>query len=260
MIDEKYIELMHKEIDGIIEPHEMDQLEKYMSDNDEGRHYYEDLMQTANLLKDFPSVSPPKGLKKQIMESLDWSRYQRKTKRPDLFSILSNWFFQPQYKLAYAFATGLIVGVFLYAFFFSTFNMQEPLDNTDLYGMIGQHSNIEINDLQDIPIDLDEINGHVHLRQFKEFIVFDVNLKSSSPFDLSLQYESQNYRFRGFQRDDNSNVFLKEDSDIIEISTSENAKYLVFFNMLNKKSTPIDLKILSAGRILTHQSIYINTF
>lgn len=261
MIDETYIELMHKEIDGIIDPEERDELHNYITRNDEANNLYKDLIQTAKLLKDIPVVSPPRSLKTQIMDSLDWGKYQRKASKPDLGSILANWFFRPRYKLAYAFAIGIVVGVFLYAFFFSTMNMQEPINNTDLYGTIGLNAGKDLRDLQNIPIDLNEISGHINLRQFKEFIVFDVNLKSNAAFNLSLQYGSQSYQFRGFHRDSNNNVLLKEDNNSIEISSdSENARYLVFFNKLGQKPNPIDLKILQAGQVLSHQSIYVNMF
>jgi hypothetical protein len=260
MIDESYIELMHKEIDGLIEAEERNELHEYISGNEEAKNLYSELTQTANLLKDVPVVSPPQKLKAQIMESLDWSRYQEKTTRPDLVSILSNLFFRPQYKLAYVFAIGIVVGVFLYAFLFSTINLQKPLDNADLYGTIGLQVSKDLKDLQHIPIELNEINGGIHLRQFKNFIVFDVNLKSKTSFNLSLEYEPQSYKFRGFQRDDDNKVALKEEINSIEISTSEDARYLVFFNKLNEKATPIDLRIQRAGQTLSHQSIYINTF
>jgi len=260
MIDENYIELMHKEIDGLIEPEERDELHEYITGNEEAKNLYSELLQTANLLKDVPVVSPPQNLKAQIMESIDWSRYREKARVPDLVSMLSNWFFRPQYKFAYAFAIGIVVGVFLYAFFFSTINMQEHLDNTDLYGTIGIQASKDLKNLQNIPIEVNEINGGIHLRQFNDFIVFDVNLKAKTAFNLSLQYESQNYKFRGFQRDDNSKVVLKEEYNSIEISTSEDARYLVFFNKLNEKATPIDLRIQQGGQIVSHQSVYINTF
>lgn len=260
MIDETYIELMHKEIDGIIEPEERDELQKYISDNDEAKNYYRDLMQTTNLLKDIPAVSPPRNLKAQIMESLDWNKYQKKAEKPALDSILSNWFFRPRYKLAYAFAIGIVVGIFIYALFFSTMNTKEALNNSDLYGTIGVNSGQDLKELQNIPINLDLISGSIHLRQFKDFIVFDVNLKSISDFDLRLEYESSDYRFKGFQRDGNNEVFLKQDDNSIEISTFEDARYLVFFYKANEKPSPIDLKILQVGQVLSHQNIYVNIF
>jgi hypothetical protein len=260
MVDESYIELMHKEIDGLIDAEERDELHEYITGNEEAKNLYSELIQTANLLKDVPVVSPPQNLKTQIMESLDWSRYRKKARIPDLVSIVSNWFFRPQYRLAYAFAIGIAVGVSLYALFVSTTSMQEPPDNTDLYGTIGIQTSKDLKDLQHIPVEVNEINGGIHVRQFKDLIVFDVNLKAKTALNLSLQYEPLSYKFRGFQHDDNNTVAFKEENNSVEISTSEDARYLVFFNKLNGKATPIDLRIQQGGQIVSHQSIYINVF
>ncbi len=47
MIEERYVELINKELDGLNTESESQELEKYLSENVEALTYYEDLLRTA---------------------------------------------------------------------------------------------------------------------------------------------------------------------------------------------------------------------
>jgi hypothetical protein len=51
MIDERYIELINKELDGLNTESESKELEQFLSENDEALQYYDGLLHAASALK-----------------------------------------------------------------------------------------------------------------------------------------------------------------------------------------------------------------
>lgn len=260
MINQTYIELMHKELDDIISPEEHEKLFHYLETNNEAKNLYQDLVKTSNLLKEIPEVEPPKNLKADILNSINWNRYKHKKRNFSLHSIFADWMLKPQLKFAYSFAIGIIAGVIIYSLFSTSIKMGNQVNTDDLYGTIGLKDPADLKELQHIPLDLDELQGDIYLKQFKNFIVFDINLHSKLASELFLGYESPSYQFQGFHQSSDNNIFLEEGNNFVRVSNLENANYQIFFNRDTQKPTPIDLKISISGQIRIHQSVYVNIY
>lgn len=260
MIDQAYIELMHKEIDDIISPEEHEKLFHYLGTNVEAKNFYQDLVKTSNLLKEMPEVEPPNNLKKDILNSVNWNRYKRKKRRFSLNSIFTDWLLKPQLKFAYSFAIGIIVGVIVYSLLSTSIKVDNQVNTDDLYGAIGLKEPTQLKELQQIPIDLDDLQGNISLKQFKNFIIFDINLHSKLASELFLGYESPSYQFQGFHQSGDNNISLEEGSNFVIVSNLQNANYQIFFNKDTQKPSPIDLKISMSGQVRIHQSIYVNLY
>ena len=260
MIDQAYIELMHKEIDNIVSPEEHKKLFHYLETNVEAKNFYMDLVKTSNLLKEIPQVEPPNNLKKEILNSVNWNRYKREKKDFSLNSFFANWLLKPQLKFAYSFALGIIVGVIVYSLFFTSIKIDNQVNTDDLYGTIGLKEPTQLKELQQIPIDLDDLHGKIYLKQFKNFIVFDINLHSKLPSELSLEYESPSYQFQGFHQSGDNNISLEKGNNFVKVSNLQNANYQIFFNNDTQKPNPIDLKISMSGQVRIHQSVYVNVY
>jgi len=72
MIDDKYIDLIDKDISGEINPPEREMLHTHLFHNYEAQKFYNELFQASALLKKVPRIVPPNNLKHRIMCSLDF--------------------------------------------------------------------------------------------------------------------------------------------------------------------------------------------
>jgi hypothetical protein len=260
MIDQTYIELMHKEIDDIISPEEHEKLVHYLETNIEAKNLYQDLVKTSNLLKEIPEVEPPNNLKKDIFNSVNWNKYRPKRKNFSLITFFTNFLFKPLLKPAYSFALGIIIGVIVYSIFSTSLKMDNQVNTDDLYGTIGLKEPIQLKELQQIPIDSDDLQGNIYLKQFKNYIVFDINLHSKLASELFLEYEFQSYQFQGFHQTGDNNISFEEGNNFVKVSNLQNVNYQIFFNKDAQKPTPIDLKISISGQVRIHQSVYVNLY
>ena len=75
MIDTKYIELIHREIDGLNSAHESAELQRFISSSHEAKDLYDELVAVSHMLHEIRSVDPSPNVKKIILNSIDTSRY-----------------------------------------------------------------------------------------------------------------------------------------------------------------------------------------
>lgn len=258
MVKKTYIELMHKEIDGAIQADEREELQAYLKSNEKAARYYQELAKTANLLSQIPEVNPPEKLKDHILNSLDWRRYSVRGKTSSQNRFNWEWIFKPKFKLTYSFALGIVAGILIFALLLPFMNTSETLDTSDLYGTIGLDAKKGIEELQHIPIQLNEMTGDIYLRKFNGFIIFDIHLNSQFNSKLLLEYESSDYQFRGLQQNQPDGILFEKGNTFVNISNPQNAIYQIYFAKNNSKPAPIKLKILGPNEILLHQSIFVN--
>ena len=81
MNEEKFIDLINKEIDGIISAQEKKGLMEYLEKNPEAKQKYQDLVDSTKYLDKLDEVEPPEELKSRIMNSIDFNRYTAKKKK-----------------------------------------------------------------------------------------------------------------------------------------------------------------------------------
>jgi hypothetical protein len=153
-MEEKYVELMNREIDGLNSRAESAELEKYLHRNPEAGRYYRELLFVAGALNRVPEVEPPAGLKASILNSIfgkeaeapagareagaavvagartSAGRIRRPASVFDLFRI--RW--EP--RLAYVLAACVAVALFLFVLFWRVVPGRAPRDLEALYGSI----------------------------------------------------------------------------------------------------------------------------
>ena len=156
MIDKKYIELMNKEIDRVITPGEKQELHNYLSVNEAARNYYDGLLSAVDYAENLADFNPPENLKKRIMNSIDFSLYESKTRSKKTLSFL----WGLKFKYAYTFAAGLLAAILIYTFF--TLNSGK-VNNDEIYGTIGAAGNIKT--IQEIQLNFSDISGKIELKE-----------------------------------------------------------------------------------------------
>jgi anti-sigma factor RsiW len=126
MIDDKYTELIHREIDGANSPQESAQLKAYLAAHPEAQRFHDELASMSNLLREVQPVEPPAPLQDIVMYRLP-NRYAAQPKT-SLLATLREWFeVKINFKYAYVFAGGLTMGIVMYALLLQT-TLQMPED------------------------------------------------------------------------------------------------------------------------------------
>jgi hypothetical protein len=254
MIDKKYLQLMHKQIDGEITQHEFAKLQNYLSLHEEARVIYDELTQTNEVLNQVPALDPPNELSKMIMNSIDPELYTAKQRSRFNYSQILNWFATPNRKPAYAFAVGLVIGLILYAVIMVELFKEQSIDITDVYGTISHIDSNRLETLHATPIETEQLQGSINIKRLDDLIWFEIVLQCETTCDLTLAFDKKDLRFIGYHPSQPAQINFENQENSIKVAASDRVKFNLFFNKLRNAATFCDLKVgISANEIVNQK-------
>lgn len=252
MIDKKYIKLINKEIDKEITPKEKASLHEFLNSNSEAKNLYDELLASENLLDRLPDNDPSINLKKQILNSIDKSRYQSVKKHSPLSNFIKQTIFQTKYRIAFTFTLGLLVGLLIYSILF---NNNQVSDNYDLYGTIGL-GNSEL--VKSFPVETSSIYGKVDILRSANQLGIEFTLNSKIPYELTLKYDQNNTKFDNISFYGKNKIKLDSGNNLLKLSESGSHKYRLLFTQKERKPVNFNLQISRTGNSVFEKAIVIN--
>jgi hypothetical protein len=256
MNEGEYIELIDKEIDGTISPRERDMLREYIENTPGARDIYEEMHHTSDLLSRVSDVDPPGYLKRHIMNSLDFARYQTKRSRPVLRLLTRVRQAGLKPRLAYAFALGTVVGLVVYSLFLTTPGGRYGPGVREMYGTIGIIEESRFAPVEAVPVDMPEVVGCINLLRFEDLLRFEVSLSGEGAVEVQIGYEPAQAGFRGLRPVADGEALLKTGGGRVSVSGSGDMEFLMTFVCRTALEVPFDLKVVASGeQVLSHRFV-----
>jgi hypothetical protein len=257
MIDKKIIELIHKEIDGVITPEEKIRLHDYLSQNPRAQQMFEEQVCAAELLHQIPSIDPPEDLKKRIMNTIDLNRYTAvRTKIPS-WRLSRGWSFRINPKLAFSLGLGFILGIVVFAMLLNVSKDDFRMRSKDFMGTIGLHGRSRFQQVDKAIITLPDIQGRLTLLQADDYIGLDVRLHSRDFFELLVRWPADRMEFQGFQPSDKIKTTFENGDDYIKTSNATEAQHVLYLRRTTSESAFIDVTLLQHGVVQHYQRIHV---
>jgi hypothetical protein len=249
MIDEKYIELINKEIDKEINPKEKALLHEYLNSNSEAKNLYDELIASENLLDRLPDNDPSVNLKKQILNSLDKSKYSRVEKHSRFRTFIYQTIFQTRYKIAFTFTLGLLAGLFIYSLLFNN----QATEHNNIYGTIGINSEV----IKSIPVEASNIGGKLDIKWINNNLGLDFSLNSPEQYNLALKFNPDKTKFDNISFFGKNKIKLDSEENILKLSESGNHNYLLLFSLKAEMTVNFNLQISRGGNIIFEKEIVV---
>jgi hypothetical protein len=249
MISEKYIELIHREIDGLNSPPESAQLRDELAANPEAQQFYDEMRATASLLQEVKAVEPPAHLPHLIMNRLPANRYDARS-QTGWWAGLREWLeVKFNFNYVYAFAGGLAVGVTLLALVSQT--TLPALDSDQLTGTMIQRDGKEaFKTIKNLEINRGGFAGKIEVKQSAEMVRAELRLDSTQPLELTISFDDRQLGF--------TSLTMLEDSALGEAILIANAvqlthvgqkSYAVVFSKKDRGASKLEIKIVGAGEL-----------
>ena len=250
MIDEKYIELINKDIDKEITRKEKTLLESYLKSNPEARNLYDELVISENLLDKLPDNDPSVNLKKQILNSLDKNKYSRANKYSTFRTFIHKTIFQTRYKIAFTFTLGLLAGLLFYSLLF---NNQSTENHNNIYGTIGINSEV----IKSIPVEASNIGGKLDIKWINNNLGLDFSLNSPEQYNLALKFNPDKTKFDNISFYGKNKIKLDSEDNILKLSESGNHNYMLLFSLNEEMTVNFNLQISRGGNIIFEKDIVV---
>jgi anti-sigma factor RsiW len=249
MIADKYIELIHRELDGANTPAESARLKAYFAANPAAQQFYEELTEMSGMLKEVRAVEPPAHLQQVIMNMLPPNRYAAPAKASWL-TALREWLETKfNFKYAYAFAGGLTFGIVMYALL-----LQTTFQPADLSKLSGTMAPAEQTATENFAIAAKEVSGNIAVRKSDELVLAEIALASQQPVELVIAFDETNVRFKGldlFDQPAPGDITIL--SNAVKLIHAGQRRYDMTF--IKKNAAALHVKILLAGNL-----VYERTF
>jgi hypothetical protein len=259
MIHDRYLELLHGEIDGVNSPRQSRKLRQYMETNPEARKLYQDLRSMSDMFSRLSPVDPPTNLKTLIVNQLPHEPSLPRPERGRLVFSLERFLGRRKFGYAYAFASGLALGIVLISFAVALFLKPGALNVSDLYGAMMKNSVPEnFRTAPAIEINHPEVHGSVVLSSSDEAILVHLTLRTPRELTARLEFNPKSIQFLGFKKFSPANSALTVDQQSVQFTTSGENTCLIAFSRTGMDHTPIHIRLLREGRILEEWDVPVD--
>lgn len=249
MISDKFIELIHREIDGLNSPAESAQLRDALAANPEVRQFYDEMQATASLLQEVKPVEPPAHLPHVIMNQLPAHRYGAAS-QASWWAGLREWLeVKFNFNYVYAFAGGLAIGVALFALVSQT--TLPSLDSDQLGGtMIQRDGNEALKIIKTLEINRGGVIGKIEVKQSAGAVRAELQLDSTQPLELTIAFDDQQLGF--------TNLTMLDDSvlgeailiaNAVQLTDAGQKHYAVDFKKKDRGASKLEIKMVGAGAV-----------
>lgn len=259
MIEQEYLDLIHKEIDGLSSENERAELRAYLANNPEAQDLHRDLTRISGILNKVHQVDPPPYLRTKILNSLPLSKYARKEKRSPLAAIIRDLVFRPNARYAYAVVAGVVVGILAYAVINRQLGSTMPPEISSLYGtMLSQEALGSLVPAEHVEIDLEQAHGTVDIKYSNEIVLVELRLESDQEIEMFIEFDDRDISFAGFRQLDSPRRTLSIEKSSLRVTNTGNHEYILVFTIftdLTESVSPMSLKIFSGGALRYEQTV-----
>jgi hypothetical protein len=190
MIEEKYIEFIHADLDGELPERHRAEMSRYLLANPEARALRDDLRQVCAVLDGVPEAEPPPGLKASILAAAPLP-----AAGGSRASIGAGGASFQKWRMAAAFAGGLLVSAIAFQL---GEGRQAGLDVSEVAGTLASQDPVARSQPVDtIVVSLDQAKGKVSLFRSTTMRVVEFDLAVQQPLEVVVMHDGQEARFSG---------------------------------------------------------------
>ena len=250
MVDKKILKLINEQFDHEISAMEEKRLRQRLENDAAAREYQNQLHQTADILKQLHDLEPPSYLKTQVMNAVRAKSSQSCARAGWFSKIVSVLEVAVRRRPSLVFATGLLLGIVIYAGLVDQFEHQLVPTQSDLSGTLVLTDNDKaLKVTQSFPIVADGVTGSVQVKCAENLSLLDVHLVPSRPLSVEFGYPPGERTFVALKKLDDSAPSLRLLADTVRISIAKETHYLLVFHDVVASPGPISFKILVAGMV-----------
>lgn len=243
MIEKRYLELIHKEIDGENSPEERTALQGYLSANQSARELFEELQQLSGFINRMEDTAPPEDLRKSILNDIQARQCRRTAEvfRSERAAVkMSAW------KWAYAFAAGLILGALLAPLALQLWQGNSSQGFSQLLGTLSRKDVLQGAAAFGI-VKGEGVNGTVQIKRSNTQLLIELELTSRQPVEVVIQHDANRLRFNGLEQSGDEALSFQSLPEQLTWTHQGHKRYRILMTYSNQGAPAIRMKVLLSG-------------
>jgi hypothetical protein len=255
MIDERIERLMWLEIDGAISPAEHEDLRAHLEANAEARDHLETLRRMVRLFDRSGEIDPPSQLRGRILGALRSVEPPRRSGRGRLGVLDRLRAFVPPHpalRLAAAGAVGVLVGAAGYHLARLSSDTPSALDVRHLYGAMSLEGAPSESTVR---VDVPGAQGIISIRRDETRVLSTLELSSEGEVEVILQYGSRPLEVTAAEIAQRSSNEVLVEAGEVRVRNRGSGSYRILYNLDTVSSSPVMVRIVSAGSVLFERGI-----
>jgi len=254
MIDDKIIELINRDLDGVTSREEHLRLGALRASSEEIERFYDSLLGLSRVLAPPELVDPPQALKPAIMRGLV-NRQRRHAHGAVLEQARAFVWRHWNWQTGAGFAAGLAVGILAFAVLLGPFRDSATREN-DVVGTILLHSPAEpFKEGETIGITRGDTQGEIKTSFSGNMCVVRLSLHSSPGTRSELLYDASAVRMSALCPSERSSSPIEVQSGRIAINADFNDTMLVVFAVHGAGKPALHLRVTDAGGDVVERSV-----
>lgn len=251
MIDPQYIELIHREVDGVNSPAEQQTLYEYLQAHPEAQRLLDDLRVMTSALEEIEEVDPPPALKARILNLLDIGAQKSSEPAGGWFGRLAETWGSRRY--AYVFSAGVAVGAIVFLITLGIPVAKE--DSARLTGTIISGKTTDFVPGDALHASSPEADVRIETKHAGEIVVADLSVQSREPVDVLFTVDGIDMCFTAFKQSEGATGQLTVNENTSRLTTVGNQHYLVFFTDRSASGRPLHVRVEKNGRSLYEKTL-----
>ena len=246
MNKEKYIELIHAEIDGTISKEEKIDLDRFLASDPEMRRVYVELTGVNEILNQSGRLEPPPDMKKKIMQSIRVDKYASRKKIGLISRLLENLRVKvsPKYVISYSagLATGLIIVLLLVI---GPGNLKNISIDRLTGTIVSPGIPSEFAKIDELKINISDIVGKVSVYGDENALQLIIDLQSENEYEFVADFEPDIIFLQTFTAQAPGSEILEANHGAIRIFHKGVNEYSFLFKSRRDLESQIIFKIYS---------------
>lgn len=253
MIDERYIELMNGEIDGVNSPAESRELRDYLEAHPEGRRHFEELKELGRVFAEADVVSPPSGLANAVLAAV--AERDRVSPVGEYLDRLREFFRPaPRARFAYAFAAGVAAGFVIFIALSLTVPQVVPGNPSELMATLGIGGERCFPAADHVSFDVQGASGAAAVHYCAENVTVDLSLTAASEVVVVFTHDAE-VDFEALRALQSGDHAVRVVGDRVELTHSGTRDYTILYSDYTESHLPMHMRVLAADEVLFESSV-----
>jgi len=257
MADDRYVELIHKELDGTISYFERARLNRYLRSHDDARRLRQDLVQMEQALHEVEPVDAPADLRQNVMALVRPRVSQPTGRRGRLATLVESLAGRMRAQPAYALGLGFALGVLVIAPFIVQYGGGPGISTYEVSGtLVPGVIPRAMTAVDHLDLGGRGLEGAFETHAAAGVVLARLAITSAEPVVVQVSFDPRAERFTGLVNETLTATYVNSDSDRVTLRHTGREEYWFIFSTEATADSKIDLRVLAGAQVLFEGALF----